>query len=310
MAAPRLWLERHPNLVFVSAIAAGLVVPYVDRSPNWIVMTLLAGMIFFGCAKISLTELKEIRASTGLWFYGVRYLLAPALTFFALKEINFPVAAAALLILVAPGGMAAPAITALIKGNVVFSLIVTVASNVLFVLLAPPYLKIVLGQEIPINGISLFVNLLCMVAAPLTAFGILRWRWPRAVTPIKTFGSSCTVVLVFLTIMVVVAKLRSQIFANPLFVVTGFFWIAAIYALSYLVFGWALGKREPLAIRKAMGMTSGVNNIALAIVLSVLYFPLKVQLLMIIGEVVWILGIPAFNLFISRVSKENIERSP
>ena len=75
----------------------------------------------------------------------------------------------------------------------------------------------------------------------------------------------------------------------------------AAYSANYLLFGWALGLGEKRAIRNSMAVASGVNNIALVIVVSVLYFPAEVQRFMIMGEIVWIVAIPVYRIVLARL---------
>jgi predicted Na+-dependent transporter len=116
----RLWIEKNANAIFFAAIGLGFVAPCVNMTPDWVVMALLATVMLFGCAKITLVDLKDLSLRTSIWFYLVRYFLMPALFFFALKNADFSIAVAALLILLAPSGVVAPAITGLVEGNIAF----------------------------------------------------------------------------------------------------------------------------------------------------------------------------------------------
>jgi bile acid:Na+ symporter, BASS family len=300
-------IENNINPIFFAAIGFGLIVPYADQAPSWVVMVLLATVMFLGCSKITLGDIKDLRSATSLWFYLVRYLLVPALFFFALKEINFSIAVAAMLISLAPSGVAAPALTGLVQGNVAFSLFMTAATSLLFVPIAPTYLSALLGREIPIDTTSLFFSLLYMMVAPLLAFGLVRWRSPASAVRIKNVATVWSVVLTFFVILFVIARVRNHFLEDPAFLVLGLVSVSMIFAVNYIVFGWFLGRKEPANIQNAMAMTSGANNIALALVIAVLYFPPKVQILMAIGEAVWVLAIPVFRIFVTRVASTTRE---
>lgn len=133
----RKYVEGNVNTLLILSIGLGFVVPFVDQSPNWVVTLFLAGVMFCSCAKITLESIRELKPATPAWFYLIRYLLVPALLFLAIQPFNFTLAAAVLLITLAPSGVAAAAITELVGGNVVFSLFMTAFSNLLFVLVAP-----------------------------------------------------------------------------------------------------------------------------------------------------------------------------
>jgi predicted Na+-dependent transporter len=177
----------------------------------------------------------------------------------------------------------------------------TVATNLLFVLVAPVYLNVLLGQQIPIDAAALFRNLFCMIVVPILAFCCLRWMTPAAVALVKKASTAASIVAIFFVIFIIIAKLRRHFLEDPDFIILGFFSIGAIYTINYLVLGWALGWRQLRGVRNAMAVTSGANNIALMLVLSVLYFPPKVQLLLVIGEVVWIVAIPVYRIFLARI---------
>jgi len=296
----RAWLEKNINPVFFAAMVLGFVTPYVNKAPAWAPTALLAMAMFWGCAKISVSTFKELRLSTSVWFYVVRYLLAPALFFYLLKDIDFSVAVAALLLTLSPAGVAAPALTGLVHGNVIFSLLLTVVSSLAFVVIAPFYLSGLTGREIPIDAFSLFLNLFFMIVVPLVFFAVIYWKRPAAVPVLKKNATAATAVCLFFVILIVIAKLRGQFFENSGFVAIGVLAVSVFYAIYYIVLGWGLGYKEVPTIRNAMAVTSGANNIALAIVLSTLYFPPKVQLLMVIGEVVWILSIPAYRFILKK----------
>jgi len=297
----RKYAESNVNTLLLLSIAFGFFVPFLDSTPNWVVTLCLAGVMFCSCAKITIESVKELRLQTPAWFYLIRYLAVPALLFWILSPISLPLAAAVLLITLAPSGVAAPAITELVGGSVVFSLFMTAATNLLFVLVAPFFLSAILGKSVPIDATSLFMNLLCVIVVPILLFRLVQWKTPSAVARIKKACPSVSVALICLMIVIIVARLRSLLLADPSTLALDFALIFAAYSANYLLFGWALGFRETRITRNAMAVASGVNNIALVIVISVLYFSAEVQRLMIMGEIVWIAAIPVYRAVLSRI---------
>lgn len=121
------------------------------------------------------------------------------------------------------------------------------------------------------------------------------------VARIKNACHSVSVIFICLMIVIIVARLRGLLLSDLAATAIAFVLIFLVFSANYLLFGWALGYREKRGIRNAMAVASGVNNIALVIVISVLYFPPEVQRFMIVGEIVWIIAIPVYRVVLSRI---------
>ena len=301
--ALRKAIEKNTNLILVLAMGVGLMAPWVDKIPRWVILALLCLNMFFSCAKITVDNIKSIRGPTIGWFVFLRYLVLPVILFLTIEPVDFGIATAALLLTLAPSGLTAPAITGLVKGNVAFSILITIVTHLAFPLTAPIYLYVFVGRHIPIDTLSLFINLLAMVVLPALLFGLIRWRKPGAVAVAQIYATPISVLLIAMVIVVFFGQMRQYLFANPQLALYDFVWVSLFYTSYVLVGGWWLGWRQPGEIRIAMASASGTNNIALVLVVAILYLPPNVQLLVISAEIVWILSIPVFRKFIASQQK-------
>lgn len=298
----RKFTEKNVNLILFASLALGFIMPGADKIPIGITTILLAVVMFFSCSKITLTHLKEVNALTSAWFIAFRYLVVPIAVYYALLPVDFSVALIGALTTLAPAGVITTALAALFGGNAAFALMVTVVTHLLFIFAAPLYLSYMAGKEIPIDSVSLLLNLVYMIAIPITLFALTLFFAPRAVPPVKTGATTVTVLSIAAVIVILVARVRGEVFADTSLLVSGFFWVTLVFALNYLLWGWALGWKQPLDVRNAMAITSGANNPALPIVIAGLYFPSKVQVLAIIAEVVWIIAVPLYRMFLTRMT--------
>lgn len=300
-------IEKNVNAILFAAMGLGFIVPGIDAVPVGVTTVLLAAVMFFSCTKLTAEDVREVSPATSAWFLVVRFLVMPVLVFYALQPIGFTIALGCALIMLAPTAVIAPALTGLLGGNVAFSLLMTMATHLVFIFVAPFYLSYMAGEEIPIDSMSLLLKLAYMIIVPVALFALLRVSVPKLVRPIRTCSTAVSVLAIAMIIAILVARVRYVILADPMFAVSGFFWMVLIFASNYLLWGWALGWRQPPAIRNAMAISSGANNPALMIVIAALYFPPEIQVLTVAGgEIVWILAIPVYRMFLTHAEKRRL----
>ncbi|NDE91025.1 MAG: hypothetical protein EB059_07825 [Alphaproteobacteria bacterium] len=298
------FIESKANPIFLIAMALGFVMPWVEHLPQDTVSVLLAFTIFLGCTRLSLDHMRAVKPATALWFIILRYLVIPVAVFYLSGFfVSDMMSVAALLIILAPSGVVSAALTGMLRGNVAFSLLVTLASHLLFIISAPLLLSTLAGKAVTIDAMSLLLRLCWMIIVPLLACFALNRMAPMTVQKIKPVAAAWSVILITISIVVIVAQIKHHIFENPSLLVEGFVWITFIFALNYLVFGWMLGHRQPRDIQNAMAVCSGANNTALTIVLAVLYFPPQVTVLMVIAEIIWIIALPLYRMFYARAER-------
>jgi len=297
----RTFIEAHFGALLLLAFVLGLTVPALENTPKNVILVLQATIILFACSKIRLADFSDFRARDVAGFYILRFILLPVLMFYAAVLFAPEYKYALLLLGTMPCGATLPAMMNILGGNPALGLTATTLSGLLspFVVSAIFAAVSTMGLQLDILGMfqTLFIVIFCPV---LVYFGLLRRIEPLKLT-MRTNASMMAIILIFGVIMIVVAYQRERFFQEPEFFIEAFI-IGAIAYFIYYALGWFLFRRRDLGTRISYSLMGGNNNIALGISLAALYFPEKEMFILVVWEILWIMGVTLFQLYVKKQS--------
>jgi BASS family bile acid:Na+ symporter len=250
---------------------------WLEKLANLLVVVLLVEMMVTAGLGVSLSELVEVVRSVPLLFRAglANYVLVPAIAVLLLYifQAKPMVAAGFLLVTVCPGAPFAPSLTAMSKGNVPVSVGLMVILGASSALLAPLLLTLLMpliarGHDLKIDTVKIVATLLMSQLLPLAIGLVIRSRRPhlaqRLLKPLNAVTGILSVV-VFTLIIAIQYQTLADIRAR------GYIGICVLILLC-LAMGWILGGR-PIAIRRAMALSTAARNVGVALVIATASFP-------------------------------------
>jgi bile acid:Na+ symporter, BASS family len=248
-----------------------------DRLINILVtMTLIEMMAAIGLG-MKLADIGGLLRNRGLLARAAiaNYLCVPVVTVVLLLWVQSPpmIAAGFLVVSVCPGAAYGLPLTALAKGNVgaAVGLMVLLASS--SAILAPPLLRLLLplmaqSQSMKIDTTKMIETLLVSQMLPLFAgLGLREWR-PNLAGALKRPADRVSGVLNMLILSIIFVVHFRMLIAIRLLAFAGM--LALV--ISSLIVGWLLGESGSKD-RKAMGFSTSVRNVAVALVITTATFP-------------------------------------
>ncbi len=279
-------MRRFFGPILLGAIVVGLVLP-IDLGPYLTVAiwTELFLLIFFSYFQINWKVRDLLRDS--VWvslFYLLRFVLLPVAVYGVLAPVSAFYANVLFLLVLAPAGISAPALTGLFGGSVEVSMLVLIVSSLLCPLVLPLLCVVILGSQVEINTQEMLTSLLITLVLPFVLHLPLR-RIPAVMRWARKVGTPVNIVLMGTLAWLITGKNQALIFAQPLTLLQHFGVLLLSYAFLYgLAFVW---KRNPREKQIGYSVASGANNIALVMALGYTYFAPEVGFFFVAGVIVW-----------------------
>ncbi len=295
----RSFIERHFGLLLITAFIFGLFVPGAENVPKEAILILLATIILFSCSKIKIEDFKAFRLRDILGFYILRFIIFPVIVFYIAGALIPDYRYALLLLALLPCGATLPAMLGILGGNTALGLSAVTVTGLMapFTITLGFYIFSDVSMDLDIQ--DMFYKLVLMIFCPaILYFGFLRMIKPVKIK-MRENASMMGVLLICVVIVIVVSYEREKFFMEPMMfleaVVIGFVAYFSFYAM-----GWILFKNADHPSRISYALMSGNNNIALGISLAALYFPQKEAFILVAWEILWIMGVTLFQLYLKR----------
>lgn len=297
MVITRFLRERFTPLLLLFLVL-GFVVPERVLPPSSLMLPALALMIFVSAFRIAAERIREVSASRVLLYFVVRYAVLPGLLWIATSRVDPLLGVAVLLLSLAPTGAASPGVTSLYGGNVGLTIIILVITSMSAPFLIPLGIQLTVAREIDVDAMQVFTSLLLTIMVPLALHLPVR-RAHSVAEWIRDNDSLFVVPTIGVLVMMVIARQRGAILADPAFVAV-YFAVATVLFAMYFLLGWVLSIGSPIGDRTSYALASGVNNTAMGIVVAYLYFPPEVSVFFVAAELAWVLGMIVFKFFLDR----------
>ena len=295
----RQFCETHFGFLMSLSLLVGLFSPALGHAPDWAPPAVLALMLMFSYARVDLAHLRHINLIEIGGFYAIRFLLYPLLLFIACAWFLPDYRYAVLLLALLPSAVSAAAMASLMGGHTTLALTGTLLSGVLAPLTIPLAFEWV-GMDVAIDTVSMFVTTAILIFVPGVVYFLGFARFPKARDFIHGNAGFASVLLFSVFIIVVVAKLSPQIWAQDvLFLLKSGIVLALVYS-SFYVLARLLAGRMSLEKRISYSLLSGCNNVGLGVSLALLYFPARENIYLIICEFLWVFLLAGFKFFLER----------
>lgn len=291
----------HFNLVLALSIVVGLLVPGLEYAPASLAIILTSVAIFFSCSCVSMQELRQVKISTALAFYIVRFVLLPVPIYWV-AEVFFPEYAMGIfLVALAPVGASATAAASICGANSSLALSSTIITNALAPFVIPFLIYYIGGSAVDINIQDLCITLGLAIFLPAFLYFGIVWRieplklWVRAES--QFFSTLCIAGM-----MAAVTALEKDFIMQNLGQVIILCTIGLVLFLVLYGVAWLYAWRMSFTDRKTYMVCSGVNNTGLSTGLALLYFSPATVLFTIVVEIPWTLGLMAFKRYADKYS--------
>lgn len=232
-------LINNRNFIFVLAIASGLLLPQATPWTKSLMMPALALVMTLATLNVSNDYFRNLRAIIKPSFAGIlmSYVVLGGVILFlsALLIENKNLWIGFVLIAAVPPAVAVIPFTAILKGNVSYTLSGTVASYLAALLIMPLIFWIFIGTGFNDPYKLLHIMFLLIVLPLILSRVILYFDWQERLTPIR---GPLTDWGFFIVLYSMIGVNRDLIFSRPLMVVP----IAGIVFCSTFVLGWVIKK--------------------------------------------------------------------
>ena len=244
--------------------------------------------LFFVFLKVDLREVAAQARRPLLLTYllAANLVVMPALAYLASRWLDQEVALGLVLLVALPSGVAATALTDMVKGRAALALVISVLSSIVAPFTIPAMIYLLFRTRIELSYLKLFGQLILMIAVPLAAAQLARRIAPRAIDRTRPYCGVVTIGLLSLIIVAVMGReadyllhhLRDVVFLLVVLYVA----FLVLQVAGYFTLFW-LGHED----RLAASVAKMIMNNGLGIVLAAQFFSPRVLLLLILSEVPW-----------------------
>lgn len=295
------FLENNFGLIANVGLFLGLFLgDYIYLMPN-VLTALLFVTLFLSAMKVDLLSIADSfkKPLEIINLSILKLLVLPFLVFLISFLFAEQYRLGLILLAAAPAAVAAPAVIAMLGGNVKLSLLVSVITNLLAPLSIPLVLALTVGTEVELDLIGMFIFLLWVVCLPFL-FAFLIQKYNRKMTKsIKHYSGATISVVFFIFGLMSIAPYANFIFENFDNSIVAFgvvFLIAAVFHLfSYLFYL----KKDRDSFTTAL-VTLAYFNDGLVILIAAKYFDETTLLITVFYEFPWLLGLPLLQRFLQK----------
>lgn len=302
--AIKTYMTAHFGVVIFVSLLAGLFLPTMGALPPYVIPVVLMAIMFVSCARIDMTQIHDVRLKDVALFYGLRFLIVPVLLFLAMPFLDESIRAGMLLLALMPAGVTVGAMVALMGGNVILGLSLTVVSSLLCPFVVPLVFGFTGFQTIEIDLLGMLINLSLMIFVPLILYYFVAHPREKIKSWLKQEGGFFSTLLIAFIIVYVIAEQKQVMFADMGFVLVSMAVLVVLFVLAYVAV-WVLFSSRPLSTRIAYAGASGMMNNALAISIAYVNFPEKVVLFCVISEFAWAFSIMLFQMYVKNQVKKS-----
>jgi bile acid:Na+ symporter, BASS family len=283
-----IFLEKQFWGVLIVGIILALLFPFLGEILSPFVLAILMVVLYLAYLKIDLSEfLVHIKKPFFLLYILSLFLfIIPVLVYFLFQFVNPHLAIACLLLAAIPTGIAAPALTDIVKGNTSLAAAVCFVSYLVAPFSVVFLFQVLTGTTLTLDSVGLFKTLLLMSVVPLIAAQITRKYAMSLIEKTKKGYSGISILFMGIIIYIVIAVQTKTILADPLAVIPDTLWLYSLFFILQIVgyFSAFWRKKED---KIALSVSKAYMNNALAIVLALQFFGPQVALLTVLSEIPW-----------------------
>lgn len=175
------FISRYQLGLVLLALIAGFVFPSVFLPLNPLNSFFLMVIMFATGIRLDyeafLEQVKDWRTlvlAVAMMLVIMPFLVTIPLKFFAPEWILPFILAAAM-----PTGLTAPAVMTIMGGRTSLALLISVSTSVVSPFVVPVMLKVLLGETVAIDTLSMMLNIAMVVILPLAVAGLIKWKMKK-----------------------------------------------------------------------------------------------------------------------------------
>lgn len=275
------FLSTYTSLFVIACAVIAFFIPTLFGWVHGNTSSIILGIIMLSMGlTITMDDVRNLMKRPGDIFLGAvaQYTIMPLVAFTLTKVFGLDPYLAIGIILVGccPGGVSSNVMSFLAKGDVTYSVSMTMASTLLAPLMTPLLVLWLADTSIEVNAVGMFLNILYVTVFPIAIGFTCNYLWSKR-AGFKEFQSNMPAVSVIgLALIVggVIVTVRPHLLAN------GFGLLALMLAVVFChnglgyVLGYSVGRlfKFSTAKKRTISIEVGVQNAGMATVLAAAFF--------------------------------------
>lgn len=282
------FIEKNFSFFLILAAIFGVFLPklFIFMKPS--ISYLLGLVLLLGFLKIDYRHLLQIlkKPKFLFWLLACQMILLPSLFFLILKFINLEIAIGVLIIMAIPTAVAAPTMTDLFKGSVPLALILTVLTHLLLPIILPILFFILLGQNIHLSILDIFIFLTKVIFIPFIISIFLRKYGQKIITKTQGYFKVINIIIIFFVIATAIAINQNIIIKENINLLLYLFYFFILAIILHFT-GWLIAIKTKPEEQITSIITLAYNNMALGLLIAMNFFSGKVVVYCLCYEIVW-----------------------
>lgn len=275
------FLSSYTSLIVIGCAIIAFFAPFLFGWVRGNVSSVILGVIMLSMGlTITMDDVRNLMKQPAHILLGAvaQYTIMPLVAFTLTKVfgLNPYLAVGIILVGCCPGGVSSNVMSFLAKGDVAYSVSMTMVSTLLAPLMTPMLVLWLADTSINVNAVGMFLNILYVTIAPITIGFLCNYFWGKrsAFKEIQSNMPAVSVIGLALIVGGVIVTVRPQLFANGLSLI--FLVLAVVFlhnGLGY-VLGYSVGRlfKFNTAKKRTIAIEVGVQNAGMATVLASAFF--------------------------------------
>lgn len=275
------FLSKYTSAVVIGSAVVAFFLPILFGWVHGNVSSIILGIIMLSMGlTITTQDLRNLMKCPWHILLGAvaQYTIMPLVAFTLTKVFGLDPYLAVGIILVGccPGGVSSNVMSFLAKGDVTYSVSMTMVSTLLAPIMTPMLVLWLADTSINVNAVGMFLNILYVTVAPITIGFFCNYFLGKnsVFKEVQANMPSVSVIGLALIVGGVIVTVRPQLFANGLGLI--FLVLAVVFfhnGLGY-VLGYSVGRlfKFNTAKKRTIAIEVGVQNAGMATVLAAAFF--------------------------------------
>lgn len=275
--------SKYVSLIVLLGVITGLSFELFGKITDFSLSVILFIELFIACFKINPVDFVSIRVIPSLAFVICRYIILSCMLFYLGSLFSATWALALLLLTLLPAGVSSPGFAGIFEANVALAISFTLVSSALSPFYLPFALEFLAGANVKIDSTQMLLVVFLLVVVPTVLH--VPFRRLKVLTRFMQDQNALLLMpLVWVTIAIPVSRFRDLIISNmkqSLLLIIAF---VGLYCF-YVFFAYMFARKQNWKNIKTFAISSCVHNVTLGVVLSFLYLPESVSVLIVFANI-------------------------
>jgi len=284
------------NFIPLLAIPAAMLVPQIGGILSPFTSWILGGLLFFAFLGLEPKKVfKELRKPMQAFYMSMVVLVITPMVILPVMHYFFPnYQLGALLFMLMPSAISAPAIAGIYGGSVALASVNTVLSNLLSPFTIPILIGFFAGGAVKVSLFKILSQLLILMVTPFLLSLVAHHFAEDTIKKAKSHFGLIALGLLFLLFFAALSPYKAELISNLL---NGSLWLAVLIAHLILFFFAKLMVAHVKVKQDRVSIQSNIMflNVGLAIVIAQSYFGPQEILFIIFCQISWVILVGLFK---------------